>query len=97
MITGQPGLAEVVVGGVVEFFVAQQVHLRLGLGVPVGDAAGEGASGHGVQHVLDVHQLGAGQLVQVGAGQATAGRGEQTEQVLFDRGALQEDAVEFSL
>jgi hypothetical protein len=95
-IAGQPGFAEVAARGDVEFLVTEQIHQRTGGCSPLRGTVGEGAPGHGVQYVFDLDQSGPGQFVQVVAGQAATGCGQQTEQVLLDRVAG-DQAFDFGL
>ena len=73
-----------------EFLVAEQVYLRPVVRAPGGDPSSEGAPGHGVQYLLDGHQVRTGQFTQIEAGQAATGSGQQAQQVLFDRAASQQ-------
>ena len=72
--------------------MAQQVHLRAGLGLPLADPAAESTPRHPVHELLDFPEGFASQMRQIGAAEPATGRGEQPGQVPLCGCAVQQVA-----
>ena len=96
LVGDQALIAEVRLGGDLEFLMAKEVHLGAALWSPRAHPPGEGAPGHPMQDILDLPWGFAGQSGQVRAAEPASGGGEQPEQILLGGRAAQQ-AAEFLL